>query len=340
MEPVCPVFGKCGGCQFQHMSYAQELETKQQGLKECLALTALDLGVCAPMVASPLIYRYRSHMDFKVIRTKDKEIFFGFSPQGRNKIVPASQCDIALKPISDVMPHLRERIVNTLAAKYKTANLVVKTGDDGRVLWGGIGRGSLRLPKQDYLWTEVAGKRIFYSLDTFFQANLSILTVLMKHIEELQVLGPDVVFLDLYGGVGMFGIVFARQVRQVILVEENIQATKVAAHNAEYHNLTNFKIIAGRTEDHLPEILATQHEGKLTAMVDPPRQGLSPTALELISLSTKLNTVLYLSCNPASLARDLTVFLSRGWQCQKIMPFDFFPRTRHLEILAVLSPGT
>lgn len=339
VRPPCPVFGECGGCFYQNIAYPEELGIKEKQLRDLLRESAgIPENVFSPIVPSPKPYHYRNRLDLKLKRTKDGDILIGFTPadDGRG-IVPVEACFTADRNISDFIPALKRQAVERLPAKYRTANLVVRTGDDGRALWGGIGRRSCRLPERDYLWTEIGGKRIFYSLDTFFQANLPVLPKLFDAIRALPCWDPAPVFYDLYGGVGLFGIGLSDKVRKVILVEECASSVRLACYNAVYHRLTNVKIVEGKVEDRLPLLLKEGGSSRGVAMADPPRAGLSDGALRLLAAANAFSHILYLSCNPAALAHDLHGFIDGGWQVEKIIPFDFFPRTKHLEVLALLK---
>ena len=261
----------------------------------------------------------------------------GFSPTGKNRVVSAAACPIAMTVISDFLPELKRQAVARLPAKYRNANLVVKAGEDGRVCWGGIGRRSLRMNEEDYLWTTVRGRRIHYSLDTFFQANLSILPVLLEHILNLGVLGPDISFFDLYGGVGLFGIALADQVKEVILIEENVYATRCAAYNAAVSRCDGFTIITDRIENVSLTQAAGGEPSRQVAIIDPPRKGLDQQVAAVLAAEKPFQHLMYLSCQMDSLARDLQIFLEQKWCIDRIIPFDFFPKTHHLETLVLLS---
>nr|AFD03202.1 RNA methyltransferase TrmA family [uncultured bacterium W4-21b] len=340
VEPLCPIFNSCGGCRFQDASYERELAIKEAYLKRVLRRVAsFDTSVLDAIVPSPAAYHYRSRLDIGFYRTKRGEYLMGFMPEGGRNIIPMESCAIARKEISDFLPELFEQAVAKLPQHYKTANLVVKTGDDGRVFWGGIGRRSLELQEKDYFWTEIMGKKIFYSLDTFFQANLSILPLLLERIEAIANFDRDTHFIDLYAGVGLFGLSFSDKVAKSTLIEHCINSIKMTKYNAAHRNGGRTDIRHGRVEDELPDVIGTTEYGRKIAMIDPPRRGLSPEVCEFLSGMKEVNTLFYLSCNPKALARDLSVFLDRGWTIERIVPFDFFPKTRHLETLVKLIQG-
>ncbi len=337
VKPLCPLFGQCGGCQYQDHAYPDECRIKFEELSRLLeSELAVDRELLSPIVPSPLEYHYRCRLDMKLLKTRGQEIFIGFSPAGRNRVVEVSDCPLALPPISGFLPELKKQAAGCLPAKYRNANLVVKTGDDGRVFWGGIGRRSLRMKEEDFLWTAVKGKKVHFSLDTFFQANLSILPLLIDHIIDLGIFHPDITFFDLYGGVGLFGICLADHVRDVVLVEENIYATRCAEYNAAYHGYDQFKIVSGRMED-VYAGLAQRPASCQVAMIDPPRKGLTPQTAVFLAARKDFGYLLYLSCHRESLIKDLDVFLKNGWKVRRIIPFDFFPKTKHLETLVLLS---
>jgi 23S rRNA (uracil1939-C5)-methyltransferase/tRNA (uracil-5-)-methyltransferase len=331
--PLCPIFGECGGCQYQDISYSDELLQKEAYLKNLLQKDLpLDSAVFQPIVASPKEYHYRHRLDLKLLKTKDQSIFMGFSPNKGYRVAETVNCAIASEPISKFLPELKKQASAKMPVKYRNANLVVRTGDDGRVFWGGIGRRSLWMNPPDYFWTVIEGKKIFYSLDTFFQANLSILPKLIQVIKGLGVLDKETSFYDLYGGVGLFGICFFDQVKNVVLVEENIYAVKLAEHNVKQNGIKNLEIFSGRMEDIWGHIPKPKLSRKI-AMIDPPRAGLSKEAAEALANAKQFSSILYLSCNPKALVSDLGIFISKGWHIKRIIPFDFFPKTRHIETL-------
>ena len=339
-ETLCPYFGKCGGCLYQDRSYEEELSLKEDQIRELLQ-TGLGLSphIFSAVVPSSNPYHYRSRLDltFKRIRGRME---LGSNGLGTQQMVAVESCAIARSETSDFLPELKELAAKRLPENYRGANLVVKTGGDGKIRWGGIGRRSLRLPESEYFWTEIEGKKIFYSLDCFFQANLGILPRLMSTLRSLLRLNSETVLLDLYAGVGLFWVVFAHEVKQVFAIEECESSVQVADFNRRYHNLSHVVLKQGRIEDSLDEIMQSLSETQKAGIVDPPRKGLSPEALQKLVKAHSINPLVYISCQPASLARDLEEFIQNGWQIDQIIPFDFFPRTRHLEVVVRLHHGT
>ncbi len=334
--PVCPVYQQCGGCQYQHMSYADELVEKTARLKEILLPLGLEEGLFAPILPSPVEYNYRSRIDLKMIKNKNKLILFGFSPMGGKGLITIDHCPIAREEINVFIPTVRRQAMARDISKYKQASLVVRSGEGRNPSWGGLGHGSLRTAPKDYFWMDIQGRRVFYGLDTFFQANLFILPPVVEAIRALPIWSKESLFLDLYGGVGLFGISFHDLVNRVVLIEENTASITIARHNASYNKLDTFDVYAGKVEEVLPKLL-TLHAGRpKIVMVDPPRAGLSDETVGFLNGIKGVEHMLYLSCNPESL-RDNLKGLSERWSVSKIMPFDFFPKTHHLETLVCLK---
>ena len=339
VEPLCPVFHECGGCLYQDIPYEEELKIKENHLRKLFhsVLGYEGNDFFRPIVASPKEYAYRHRLDLTLRRTKTDGILFGFQSAASHKMIPIDACSIARQEVSDYLPELRKLSLEKMTEKYRTANLVIKTGDDGRVKWGGIGRRSLELKPEDYLWTEIHGRRIFYSLDSFFQANLSILPRLMDEIESLVSFDSDTCFLDLYAGVGLFGIYFAERAGKILMIEASEPSLAVMKHNIAYHHLENkVELVIDRVESVLAPLSVHIASRKSVAIIDPPRNGLHPEALECLAAMKSLSGLLYLSCHPESLMRDLQHFLKEGWKIQSVTPFDFFPKTQHLETLVLL----
>lgn len=339
VKPLCPLFEQCGGCRYQDIPYEKELRVKETYLKKLFAYyLRAEPSLFEPIVASPLEYGYRNRLDLTLRRIKTGECFMGFMPEGRHRILPVDFCAIARKEISDYLPFLREEAVRKLPSDYRIANLVVRTGDDGRLYWGGIGRKSLKQKENDYLWTEPLGKRIFYSLDTFFQSNLSVLPLLLETIERFSGLDSETLFADLYAGVGLFGIFFSGKTAKTVLVEESESSVRLAYFNLTWHWAKNAEIRLGKVESELGPLTNLPGFKKRIAIIDPPRSGLSADVCNALSSATGFSTLMYLSCSPKTLIRDLRTFVLKGWKILRVIPFDFFPKTRHLETLVFLSP--
>ncbi len=336
-KDLCPLFGTCGGCQYLDIPYERELVLKGENLKS-LFKEALPTGeeVFEPVEPSPEALHYRSRLDLTLRKRNNGERQMGFMVPGTQRLQEVSACLLARREINDFLPALKEQAVAKLPDNYRVANLVVRVGEEGKVFWGGIGRRSLRMEEEDYFWVKVRGRKIFYSLDTFFQANHSILEKIVSRIDALVPWKKKTVFLDLYSGVGLFGIALADRAGEVVMIEESTDSVKLAAYNVRHHHLEHVRILEGKVETHLPEVLKEAAGKPCVGLIDPPRGGLAASAVETLVNAGDLKSLFYLSCSPESLVRDLKGLTQTAWRVQKVLPFDFFPRTQHLETLVWL----
>jgi tRNA/tmRNA/rRNA uracil-C5-methylase (TrmA/RlmC/RlmD family) len=335
--PLCLVFGTCGGCQHQDIPYDEELRLKEARLREELGryLDTRSLDI-RPVLPSPQVYHYRNRLDLKLVKTNRGTLHIGFTPAEQGPVVEVAACPLAMAQISAFLPRLREEAAARITGKYHLANLTVRCGDNDAVRWGGIGRRSLRLEEKDYFSTSIAGLEICYSLDTFFQANLSILPILARELRSLPVWSTAASFFDLYGGVGLMGLLVHDLVQRVFNIEENVHSVRLARHNVAKNALSNVEVCEGRVEDLLPGLLAQAKSRENIVMVDPPRAGLSQNAVTLLKELPGVRHLIYLSCDPGSLAQNLAELFAGQWETVLIQPLDFFPRTRHVETLVLL----
>lgn len=344
--PRCAVFGQCGGCKYQDISYEAELGLKQEQVRQVFVdgLLRLPESALEPIAPSPDLYGYRTNLDLTFIRTRqDNKYLLGFMKErSKRHIVTIDACPIARPEISALLPELCETAGARLPDSKRLANLAVKAAGDGRVRWGGIGKRSLTLPPSELLWADICGKRIYFSLDTFFQANTGIL----PRVRERMLVWTDwdpsrTVFYDLYAGVGLFSFLMSDHVKQSVMIEWVGPSIDCARHTIETGGYRNVEIRMGRTEAELPRLLSEigSVPADAVALVDPPRRGLSPAALESLDAASALGLerLFYLSCGIESLDRDLRQFVKRGWTVEKLGAFDFFPRTKHIETLAFLT---
>lgn len=341
VRPACAVFGTCGGCRYQDLSYPDELAAKQR-LVRTLLIDGLKLSedLLEPITGSPVEYGYRNNLDITFIRTrKDGKKLLGFMKERTSShIVTVDACPVARPEISDFLPQLREAAAARLPETQRLASLVVRVSGDGAVRWGGIGKGSIKLKPEELLWTEINGKRIHFSLDTFFQSNTAILPKVIERLGEWAAWDRNrTFFYDLYAGVGLFGFLMADKAKRVVMIESVGSSMDCARHTCEKGLYMNVDIREGRTEAEFPRLLTEGVPADAIALVNPPRRGLSPEALESIASVPALGALFYLSCGPESLYRDLKNFIQRGWTVRKIAAFDFFPKTKHVETLVHLS---
>jgi tRNA/tmRNA/rRNA uracil-C5-methylase (TrmA/RlmC/RlmD family) len=311
VDPLCPYFGACGGCQYQHIRYPQQLEIKHKQIVDLFQrIGGVAREVIAPVVPCPQPYGYRNRVMIRSQWDKFKQgLNIGFIRAENRLVIDIEECKIAEPAINEQIHQLREQR-GTVFPK------------------GGI-KVVLRIPPEDWLVPR----------DSFFQNNFFLLPRLVETVRD-RIRESGIRFLvDAYCGVGFFSLELADLVESFIGVELDTQAVKAARRNAAARKRANGEFIMGTTEEYLPNILARFPPEKTAILLDPPRTGCATDTLELLRQS-RPGQVIYVSCHPATLARDLNVLCSGGvFEIARVVPLDMFPQTQHVECVADLRCG-
>ena len=319
--PPCPYFGECGGCQWQHASYDAQLSFKHHLVSEQISRVAnLPELRILPVIPSPHIWHYHNHARF----VADRGGKLGFRRLRGREVVPIDFCWIMLLPINRALKSLQR--VDFPPGHEVVVRAGLHTGST-------LVQPSLPVPDlptgQRYLEEELLGRRFRISGEAFFQVNTLQAENLVRLVASALEPGPSDRLLDLYAGVGTFGLALADQVRQVVEVEEYGPAAEDARNNAR--GLDNVEVVESRAED-----LAKHVSGPFEiAIVDPPRSGLGASALHAL-VALKPRRLAYVSCDPSTLARDLRRLADAGYEVLSLQPLDMFPQTFHIETLAAL----
>ena len=325
VAPKCALFGQCGGCQYQHLAYAEQLQSKQRQVAELLKHMAKIEHPVREVIPSPVEYGYRSKITPHFHRPKSGGIgAIGFlRARTRNAMVDVEHCPIAMPKLNAQLAAVRERARANSDTFKNGATLLMRAAANGV------------LTRSDEIAIEdVDGIRFEFQAGDFFQNNPFILPKFVRHaIDEAKATGAKHL-VDTYCGSGLFAISAARDFEQVIGVEISESAVKKAAHNAEINSLTNCRFMAADAQHVFKDV---PHAGADTVvLIDPPRAGCSPEFLQqLFAFGPK--GVVYVSCNPATQMRDLVLFTEAGYQLGTVQPFDLFPQTKHLECVMTLS---
>lgn len=324
-QPVCALFGTCGGCQYQNLEYDVQLRWKQRQVAELLLRMARIEFPVEPVVASPEQYGYRSKITPHFHRPKDGEIgAIGFLRAGtRSAIVDVPRCEIAMPVLNDKLAALRAQ-VRSGAAQFKHGATLLLRAADGAVL-----------TRADEPAVEVIdGVRLEFQAGDFFQNNPFILPTFVEHVVREARVGGARFLVDAYCGSGLFGLCAARHFEQVSGVEISETSVAKARHNAEINRLANCTFLAADARHIFSGISFAADES--VVVVDPPRAGCSGEFLDQL-FAFGPRSVVYVSCNPATQMRDLVRFTEVGYALRKVQPFDLFPQTRHLECVMTLA---
>jgi len=319
VEPRCPVYGRCGGCTWQHVDYAAQLEAKQRILSDALArIGGISLAELPAVHPSPRAYAYRSRARVHVERGR-----VGYRERGSHQLCAVTSCPV-------LVPELDRKLGELASAP---------PADDGE--WElACASGEVRaspLPADaeahgpSHLELRVAGERLRFSAGVFSQANAMLLETMLGRVGECVGSGEQLV--ELFAGSGLFTLSLARRFGGVVAVESNPAAAADLKSNLARAGLSNARVLCGRVEE-AREALAGLHPQAV--LLDPPRVGLTAGGMELVT-ELAAERVAYLSCDPATLARDLRALCARGYRLESVEGFDLFPQTHHLEALAVLE---
>lgn len=188
--------------------------------------------------------------------------------------------------------------------------------------------------KRPILSYEVLGKKFSVPINSFFQTNRSLLEKVVETVINFAKPERDEILFDCFSGVGFFSVFLAEKAHKVYGFEEGREASEIAPLNASINGVNNFTSIQGKTEKKLPKLIKEIVPD--TIILDPPRTGCHPKILELIG-QHKIKKIVYVSCNPSTLARDVMILNNFGYKLENIQPIDMFPQTSHIEVVSKLS---
>lgn len=365
VTPRCEHFGKCGGCHLQHLDYAEQLEVKTGMVTRAFESHGLDPSLVQPMLGADDPWTYRNKVDLTA-KTFDGEVHLGFLPYGeKHTLIEFEECPIADPAVNRALAGIRRALPRHPEFKKKLISVVCRASRADQVV-GLVFHGRHRDPEaykdlgmdimaeadgitgtvyvrkrkehvcgDRALHEEIAGKRFRFPLRSFFQSNpLQTEALVAKVLEVAQPTADDVV-LDLYGGVGLFGLVLADTVREVFILEDTPASAEAAKDNAERFGVDNVTVVRGQAEERV-ELMRRTGQNPTLVVVDPPRSGMHPKALEALSRFSTNPRLVYVSCNPETHARDCAALVEAGYTLEGVWPVDMFPQTLHIESVALL----
>jgi len=337
----CPHFGICGGCHYQHLPYASQLEVKTAILRDQLTrIGQISNPPIQPIQPCPNPWNYRNHVQFHV----HPDGRLGFQAPNSNRIIPISECHLPQESLNELWPQLEfetdtgiERLSLRLGADEDIMLLLESRQPEipGLDVQAGISvvhqfdGESVLLVGDDHIRMEIQSShtsqsRSFHvSSGSFFQVNTCMAGALVDHLLSNLPDNLDTL-LDVFCGVGLFSAYLAPRVRRLIGIEASPSACEDYSLNLDEYD--NVELYEATAEQALPALQVKPD----FVLVDPPRAGLERDALEAI-LEMQPKTLAYISCDPATLARDARRLLNGGYQLQHITPFDLFPHTFHIE---------
>ncbi len=323
VSPACRYFGECTGCQWQHIAYERQLEMKREAVADTLARVGGVHADVQPTLASPEQLGYRNHARFTVSKHGGR---LGFVHKERRRHVEIDRCLLMTPWINQALDALQGRVAETTQLSLRYG---VHTGSF--LLQPTLQEPDVPLASgQKHYEDELLGRRFRVSSPSFFQVNTRQAERMAELVmDELGLDGSQTV-VDAYAGVATFAALIAGKARRVVAVEESASALADARENVA--GLDNVELHQARTEDALAALAG---DGVDAVILDPPRAGCMPGTIDAL-LDAPPARIVYVSCEPETLARDLAALTAGPFRIGRVQPVDMFPQTRHVETVATL----
>lgn len=381
--PPCPHFGPCGGCAWQHVAYAEQLDAKQaivlDSLRHMAGLRDAEVG---PIVGMTSPWYYRNKMEFtfhpdgllglhrrgafdqvvtvetcllqspqsnEILRcVREFAVSSGLSrydPRDHTGLLrqviirqgkATGEIMVALITTAPEVPGLRglaDRLVETVPAIVSVVHGVNPGPSDGLPL-----AGISVLAGRPYIMEELAGLRFRIGVETFFQTNTAQASRLIEVVEALADLRGGETVYDLYCGVGTFSLALGRRAGRVFGIEISREAVDAARENAALNEITNAEFVSGDVRRLLPEVHHRVGPPDLLVL-DPPRGGAGGRVMRRV-IAVAPPRIIYVSCNPTTLAPDLKDLVAAEYRVRAVQPLDLFPQTYHVECAVLLESNS
>jgi 23S rRNA (uracil1939-C5)-methyltransferase len=323
IKPPCRYFGACGGCDFQQMNYAAQLEAKVGIIRDCLhRIGKIEYEGEINVIGSPQEFGYRSRAQWH-IDTRGKKI--GYFKRASHDVIDIAKCPILVPELEKTLEDLRDTI-EWESFWGERLEIEAASSDNGQVSI----YGEELIQRTDEITFSAAREKYLYSARSFFQGN----QFLAESLIETAIGGADGQrAFDLYCGVGLFSLPLARRFTEVTGVEGSEEAVAFAEKNAADAGLKNVKFESAGVGVYLFEKRPKNID---FVLLDPPRAGTERGVIDTL-VKMKPKQISYVSCEPSILARDLRVFVDKGYTIDSITALDLFPQTHHVETIVRMS---
>jgi len=324
IEPPCPYFGRCGGCDFQQLSYQAQLDAKVEIIRDCLRRIAkIDSPPDLSIHAAPNEWHYRARANWQLDR-ETKQI--GYFEAGSHRVCDVEVCGVLHPRLEAVLEGIRREIREGAIIELPR-DVRAAIGEDGLSV-----APALAGFENEDLSRSFDGETYWFNADSFFQVNPDLLESLLKFAIG-DVKGEFA--LDLYCGAGLFTLPLARRFSQVVAIEVNAHATAFARRNLDNAKLSNAKVVTANVSEWLRQ-QSVSFASVDFLLLDPPRTGAENAVIKGI-IDLHPARISYVSCDPATLARDLKKLIAAGYSLDSIAAFDMFPQTHHVETVVHLN---
>lgn len=373
VEPKCSVYRPCGGCQLQHMDDYAQREFKMGKVKDCFRKNAGTEIEPLPILKEEPYWNYRNKVQVPV-QVRDGKVEMGFYQNHTNRVVSYDSCHVQTELSNELTQFFKQafeeyhcgkeirhvlikhahvsgevmvcfvvrnwpfdnsdQLIALTQEKYPnitSLSCIINRREDNVILDGE----EVLIAGKPYIEEELLGCKFRISARSFFQINPYATRVLYSTALEYAQLTGKETLLDLYCGTGTMGIIGAKKAKEVYGIEIVADAIRDAKINAEANDIHNIHFVNADASDGANQLIASNI--KIDAMiVDPPRKGCSKDTLDAI-FKIAPERLVYVSCDPATLARDVKIITENGYQLEKVQPCDMFPQTIHVETVVLLS---
>lgn len=347
VEPACPNAAACGGCHYMHMTYPAQLRAKTAIMRDQFQrITGISSPPVDPILASPQEWHYRNSVQFHL----SPQGKLGFQETGSHQVVPVVGCLLCDRGIEEILPALDfegssglERVQVRVGAEGDIM-IVIESNDPvppefsidlpASAVFVGPGgfeeNEPLVLAGDDNLVMEALGRPFRVSAGSFFQVNIPQAENMIRYLLDRLDLKRSSHLLEIYAGVGLFSAFLAPKAGRLSAVESSPSSIDDFASNLD--EFTNVDLFAGPAEEILPSLSLKPD----IVIVDPPRAGLAIPVLDAL-VKMRPPALAYISCDPATLARDAKRLITNGYLLERVQPFDMFPQTYHIESISFFS---
>ena len=337
-QPKCPLYGKCGGCSLQHLDSAKQVTYLERVERENFKRIAHEELPADFVIHQGEPWGYRNRARVVYLGERDGHCRFGFRKQESNGVVAIESCPVLTAGLNEFLKNAKPSEIFK-GLKHIPRDLELNVFDDGtgRVAYYYRGMPEARKRESSISCVKIGAKQIMSDASVFFQSNLSLLPRLVQSVREAVDEGiasgaaSDQWLIDLFSGVGFFAALLQDKFKRITTVERDGLCLQYAKVNLSATD--SVENVSAPAEEWLVKNVV---DIPATLIVDPPRTGLPPEALGAI-VKSSVNRVIYVSCDPVTLARDFAKFRQAGFALKRAEGFAFYPQTPHLEMMFVLA---
>lgn len=331
VKPPCNFYGSCGGCQLQHLAYPAQLAWKARQVIDILerigSMKGFDRG---DVIGSPVPYGYRNSVRLHLAARKP--LRYGYHSIDNQSICAINRCSIAEEPINSVLSDIERHV----RLRKFPEQIILHADADGRVAISPKGGPAPVVTER------LCGIPFSLPATSFFQVNrhvaMRLVELLKKHVAAFA--GSGTLF-DLYSGVGIFSILLESHFSSIVGIDIDRQAITHAGLNIAQSGKNKFQFMCGRVENICARLYRKYARESNVILLDPPRGGIKAELLNFLKTVTpSTELIIYVSCDPATLARDLKMLCADGrWRLENVAVLDMFPQTAHIEVCCVIGRG-